>query len=141
MNRLALRNLLRRIVMASLPLAAACEHDTLPGVSGDMTCMPQPVVTDMALYGVNVDLIPIGFGGCMCWQVVDGTLPVGTLVDCSKLCTCTIVNSECLVESTSCGRSIIRCSVPGFGRVPAGLEPGLFASSTCEVGAFWARAA
>src|SRR5262249_31087347 len=39
------------------------------------------------------------------------------------------------------GSSVIRCVVPGTGRMPAGLEPGRFSSSGCELGAFWARAA
>src|SRR5690242_4960158 len=101
MNRLVLRNLLRRIVMASLPLAAACEHDALPGAGGDLAppvvsdmaqdlaCVP-PVVTDMAIYGRSPDDFGFGGGG-MCWQLVDGTFTVGSTVQCQNLCTCTLV--------------------------------------------------
>src|SRR4051812_15334519 len=129
MNRSALRNLIRNLVAAAIPLGMACSHDSgLPGVDTpmdmargpdlaqpvDQACMPL-MVADMSA-GVWRNDFGVGNGGPPYWRLVDGGYPADAYYGspvCDRVCGPGVL---CHVVQEACGQTIFQCQIPGFGR-------------------------
>ena len=86
MRRSALRDLFRHLVMSSLPLAAACNTDALPGAGpqGGTDGPPGPdAVCVVDLVFNQIDPLTCANGG---YVPISGSLPIDDNTECLKLC-------------------------------------------------------